>query len=49
MLPSGFWHVAFTDMDDLIRTVLDRVLAIDPGGIVGVYLYGSSTSTGLGP
>ncbi|WP_176747328.1 MULTISPECIES: nucleotidyltransferase domain-containing protein [unclassified Brevibacterium] len=36
-------------MDDLIRTVLDRVLAIDPGGIVGVYLYGSSTSTGLGP
>lgn len=36
-------------MDDLTRTVLDRVLADDPGGIIGVYLYGSSTTTGLGP
>src|SRR5690625_5581966 len=36
-------------MDDLIQTVLDRVLTADPGGIVGVYLYGSSTTTGLGP
>ncbi|NUL46231.1 DUF4111 domain-containing protein [Cellulosimicrobium funkei] len=36
-------------MDDLIRPVLDRVLAIDPGEIIGAYLYGSSTTTGLGP
>lgn len=36
-------------MDDLIRSFLDRVLADDPGGIVGAYLYGSSTTTGLGP
>lgn len=36
-------------MDDLIRTVLGRVLADDPGGIIGVYLYGSSTTTGPGP
>ena len=36
-------------MDELIQTVLDRVLTIDPGGIIGVYLYGSSTTTGLGP
>lgn len=36
-------------MDDLIRTVLDKVLANDAGGIIGVYLYGSSTMTGLGP
>jgi len=36
-------------MDDLIETVLDRVLTADPGGIIGVYLYGSSTTTGLGP
>lgn len=36
-------------MDDLIRTVLDRMLAADPGGIVGAYLYGSRTTTGLGP
>lgn len=36
-------------MDDLIETVLDRVLTADPGGIVGAYLYGSSTTTGLGP
>lgn len=36
-------------MEGLIRTVLARVLADDPGGIIGVYLYGSSTTTGLGP
>lgn len=49
-MPSrGLWRVAFTGMDDLIGTVLDRVLTADPGGIVGVYLYGSSTTTGLGP
>ena len=45
----GFGCVVSTDMDDLIQTVLDRVLTADPGGIVGVYLYGSSTTTGLGP
>lgn len=36
-------------MDDLVGTVLDRLLTADPGGIVGVYLYGSSTTTGPGP
>lgn len=36
-------------MDDVIRTVLDRILESDPGGVIGVYLYGSSTTTGLGP
>ena len=45
----GFWCVVSIDMDDLTGTVLDRVLTADPGGIVGVYLYGSSTTTGLGP
>lgn len=34
-------------VDDLIQAVLDRVLADGPGGIIGVYLYGSITSTGL--
>lgn len=45
----GFGCVVSIDVDDLIQTVLDRVLTADPGGIVGVYLYGSSTTTGLGP
>src|SRR5699024_12838323 len=45
----GFGCVGSIDMDDLIQTVLDRLLTADPGGIVGVYLYGSSTTTGLGP
>lgn len=36
-------------MEDLIRSVLDSVLADDIGGLIGVYLYGSSTTTGLGP
>ncbi|MCJ7859208.1 aminoglycoside adenylyltransferase domain-containing protein [Corynebacterium kalidii] len=36
-------------MDDVIRTFLDRVLVHDPGGIVGVYLYGSSTTSRLAP
>lgn len=36
-------------MDDSVDSVLDRVLAEDLVGIVGVYLYGSSTTTGLRP
>lgn len=36
-------------MNDLIQTVLGTVLSDDPGGVVGIYLYGSSTTTGLGP
>lgn len=36
-------------MDEVIRTVVDRVLAEDPGGVIGVYLHGSSTTTGPGP
>ena len=31
------------------ESILDSVLADDPGGIIGVYLYGSSTTTGLFP
>lgn len=46
---NGIWHLVSTDMDDVIRTFLERVLTDDPGGIIGVYLYGSSTTTGLGP
>ena len=34
-------------MDDLIQAVLDSVLDDGPSGIIGVYLYGSSTTTGL--
>ena len=49
MVSEGIWRLVSTVMDDLTRTVLDRVLADDPGGIIGVYLYGSSTTTGLGP
>lgn len=36
-------------MDDSLRPVLRNVLSESPGGIVGAYLYGSSTTTGLGP
>jgi predicted nucleotidyltransferase len=36
-------------MVDVIPTVLERILDSDPGGLIGVYLYGSSTTTGLGP
>ena len=49
MLAKGTWRVVSAVMDDLIRSVLTRVLTDDPGGIIGVYLYGSSTTTGLGP
>lgn len=45
----AFFRVASLVMNDVIDTVLDSVLAEDPGGIIGIYLYGSSTTTGLGP
>ncbi|WP_413464342.1 hypothetical protein [Dietzia sp. PP-33] len=38
-----------TVLDSVLDSVLDRALADDPGRILGVYLIGSSTMTGLGP
>lgn len=37
------------ETDALTQAVLDVVTALDPGGLIGVYLYGSGTTTGLGP
>lgn len=37
------------EMDELIRPVLDHLFSEDPGGLVGVYLYGSGATTGLRP
>lgn len=36
-------------MDELLAPVLAHLDGRDPGGIVGVYLYGSAVSTGLRP
>lgn len=36
-------------MDELIRPVLDHLCCENPGGLVGVYLYGSGATTGLRP
>ena len=41
--------VVSTVMVDVIPTVLERILESDPGEVIGVYLYGSSTTTGPGP
>lgn len=37
------------EVDELIRPVLDHLCREDPGGLVGVYLYGSGATTGLRP
>lgn len=44
---SGFGSITVTVMADSIGSVLEYVLAEDIGGVVGVYVYGSSTTTGL--
>lgn len=36
-------------MDDAVTRILDHLDQQNPGGIVGVYLYGSSVSSGLKP
>lgn len=36
-------------VDELIRPVLDHLRRENPGGLVGVYLYGSGATTGLRP
>lgn len=36
-------------VEDLIGPVLDHVRTDDPGNVVGIYLYGSAATTGLGP
>lgn len=37
------------DTDDRIQQALDVIIARDTGGLAGAYLYGSSTTSGLGP
>src|SRR5690606_39064197 len=37
------------DTDDRIQQALDAIIARDTGGLAGAYLYGSSTTSGLGP
>lgn len=36
-------------VDELLRPVLDHLCREDPGGLVGVYVYGSGAATGLRP
>jgi len=36
-------------VDDQVGPVLDHLLEEDPGGVVGVYLYGSGAASGLRP
>lgn len=36
-------------VDELLRPVLEHLSREDPGGLVGVYLYGSGATTGLRP
>lgn len=36
-------------MDELLDRLLDRLARTDPGGVVGVYLYGSAVADQLRP